>query len=155
MSTVTLIGIDPGKHCFLLHAQDRHGHEAWRKKVTRAQLLVLLAGCPASTIAIFGPDVGSADSRRGARHNSFAAQGLTARSMRTGKGDVNNSVRTEIWTTGRAGYCTFPEGQATATVFIFLPGGARGALRRYVVNVKPIFTHAGHAFLLSASPACQ
>ncbi|WP_419686240.1 IS110 family transposase [Burkholderia theae] len=52
MGTATLIGIDLGKHCFFLHAQDRHGHEVWRKKVTRTQLLVLLAGCPASTIAM-------------------------------------------------------------------------------------------------------
>lgn len=52
MGTATLIGIDLGKHVFFLHAQDSRGHEVWRKKTTRAQLLVLLANCPASTIAM-------------------------------------------------------------------------------------------------------
>jgi transposase len=52
MGTATLIGIDLGKHCFFLHAQDSHGHEVWRKKATRAQLLTLLANCPASTVAM-------------------------------------------------------------------------------------------------------
>ncbi|WP_441621869.1 hypothetical protein [Cupriavidus sp. RAF12] len=48
MGTATLIGIDLGKHCFFLHAQDRRGHEVWRKKLTRARLLALLANCPAA-----------------------------------------------------------------------------------------------------------
>lgn len=52
MGTATLIGIDLGKHCFFLHAQDSHGHEVWRKKATRAQLLTLLAGCAACTVAM-------------------------------------------------------------------------------------------------------
>lgn len=52
MSTVTLIGIDLGKHYFFLHAQDSHGHEVWRKKTTRAQLLMLLANCPACAVAM-------------------------------------------------------------------------------------------------------
>jgi predicted NBD/HSP70 family sugar kinase len=33
MSTVTLIGIDIGKHNFHLHAQDKSGKEILRKKV--------------------------------------------------------------------------------------------------------------------------
>jgi transposase len=52
MGIVTLIGIDLGKHCFFLHAQDGRGHEVWRRKATRAQLLTLLANTPASTIAM-------------------------------------------------------------------------------------------------------
>jgi transposase/predicted XRE-type DNA-binding protein len=52
MGTATLIGIDLGKHCFFLHAQDCHGHEVWRKKATRTQLLTLLANCPSRMIAM-------------------------------------------------------------------------------------------------------
>jgi transposase len=52
MGAVTLIGIDLGKHCFFLHAQDSHGHEVWRKKLTRAQLLTSLANHPACTVAM-------------------------------------------------------------------------------------------------------
>lgn len=52
MGTATLIGIDLAKHCFFLHAQDCRGHEVWRKKLTRARLLVLLSNCPASTVAM-------------------------------------------------------------------------------------------------------
>lgn len=52
MGTATLIGIDLGKHCFFLHAQDGHGHEVWRKKATRAQLLVVLANCPTCMVAM-------------------------------------------------------------------------------------------------------
>ena len=32
MSEVTLIGIDLGKYVFHLHAQDRGGHEVWRRR---------------------------------------------------------------------------------------------------------------------------
>jgi len=31
MDTVTLIGIDLGKHAFHLHAQDRRGQAVWRR----------------------------------------------------------------------------------------------------------------------------
>ncbi|KVM68362.1 hypothetical protein WL80_15105 [Burkholderia ubonensis] len=31
MDTVSLIGIDLGKHCFHLHAQDGSGRMVWRK----------------------------------------------------------------------------------------------------------------------------
>ncbi|VXC95983.1 transposase (fragment) [Burkholderia sp. 8Y] len=52
MGAVALIGIDLGKYCFFLHAQDSRGHEVWRKKTTRAQLLRLLANCPACAVAM-------------------------------------------------------------------------------------------------------
>lgn len=52
MANATLIGIDLGKHSFFLHAQDVRGHQVWRKKATRKQLLVLLANCPACTLAM-------------------------------------------------------------------------------------------------------
>ncbi len=39
MNVVTLIGIDPGKHSFHLHAQDAAGRMVFRKKLTRSQLL--------------------------------------------------------------------------------------------------------------------
>src|SRR5690242_15568475 len=52
MSDATLIGIVLGKHWFFLHAQDSHGHQIWRKKVSRAQLLALLANTPACIIAM-------------------------------------------------------------------------------------------------------
>ena len=52
MDTISLIGIDLGKHCFFLHAHDSHGHEVWRKKFTRAQLLTSLVSYPACTVAM-------------------------------------------------------------------------------------------------------
>lgn len=52
MSEVTLIGIDLGKHVYHLHAQDRGGHELWRKKVTRKQLLLLMSNFPRCTLVM-------------------------------------------------------------------------------------------------------
>lgn len=52
MAIVTLVGVDLGKHCFFLHAQDIHGNQVWRKKATRKQLYELLANCPACVIAM-------------------------------------------------------------------------------------------------------
>ena len=52
MANATLVGIDLGKHCFFLHAQDAHGHEVWRKKATRTQLYTLMANCAACTVAM-------------------------------------------------------------------------------------------------------
>jgi transposase len=52
MSNATLIGIDLGKHCFFLHAQDARGAQVWRKKMTRKQLYVCLASCPVAVIAM-------------------------------------------------------------------------------------------------------
>lgn len=44
MSTVTLIGIDLGKHCFHLHGQDEKG--------TRSQMLTMLANLPACRVVM-------------------------------------------------------------------------------------------------------
>ncbi|MBP0640253.1 transposase [Cupriavidus sp. AcVe19-6a] len=52
MCEVALIGIDLGKHVFHLHAQDRGGHELWRKKVTRKQLLLLMSNFPRCTLVM-------------------------------------------------------------------------------------------------------
>ena len=38
MQSVTLVGIDLGKHSFHLHGQDRHGKAVFRKKMNRKQL---------------------------------------------------------------------------------------------------------------------
>lgn len=43
MSTVTLIGIDLGKHCFYLRSQDEKGRMVFCKKVSRSLMLTLLA----------------------------------------------------------------------------------------------------------------
>lgn len=42
MSTVTLIGIDLGKHSLHLHGQDATGRLVFRKKCSRQQLFTLL-----------------------------------------------------------------------------------------------------------------
>lgn len=42
MSTVTLIGLDLGKHSFHLHGQDATGRMLFRKKCSRQQLFMLL-----------------------------------------------------------------------------------------------------------------
>jgi transposase len=52
MEEVTLVGVDLGKHSFHLHAQDRKGKEAFRRKVTRRQLVELFANFPTCTIAM-------------------------------------------------------------------------------------------------------
>lgn len=52
MTNATLIGVDLGKLCFFLHAQDARGHALWRKKLTRHQMYLLIANCPACTIAM-------------------------------------------------------------------------------------------------------
>lgn len=52
MANATLIGIDLGKHCFFLHAQDARGAQIWRKKMTRKQLYACLATCPVAVIAM-------------------------------------------------------------------------------------------------------
>ncbi|AQH00371.1 transposase [Burkholderia sp. KK1] len=52
MANAALIGIDLGKQCFFLHAQDRRGNQVWRKKATRKQLYELLATCPACVVAM-------------------------------------------------------------------------------------------------------
>ena len=52
MSTVTLIGIDLGKHSFHLHAQDALGRMVFRKKLSRQQLLRTLANVPACRVVM-------------------------------------------------------------------------------------------------------
>ena len=47
MNTVTLIGIDLGKHCFHLHGQDASGSMVFRKKLSRSQMLTTLINVPA------------------------------------------------------------------------------------------------------------
>ncbi|MGY4725847.1 IS110 family RNA-guided transposase [Burkholderia pyrrocinia] len=52
MDTVSLIGIDLGKHCFHLHAQDASGKMVLRKKFTRHQMLVQLANLSSCTVVM-------------------------------------------------------------------------------------------------------
>ena len=52
MTNATLIGIDLGKHCFFVHAQDARGAQIWRKKMTRKQLYAYLATCPVAVLAM-------------------------------------------------------------------------------------------------------
>jgi transposase len=52
LNSVTLIGIDLGKHSFHLHGQDKHGKMVFRKKMTRRQMFTLLGQFPACKIAM-------------------------------------------------------------------------------------------------------
>jgi len=52
MNTVTLIGIDFGKHCFHLHGQDAQGRMIFRKKLSRSQLLTQLANFPVCRVVV-------------------------------------------------------------------------------------------------------
>lgn len=52
MANATLIGIDLGKHCFFLHAQDVHGKQVWRRKMNRRQLYAWLARAEACVVAM-------------------------------------------------------------------------------------------------------
>lgn len=52
MNTVSLVGIDLGKHCFHLHAQDASGRMAYRKKLTRSQMFMLLGNTPRCVVAM-------------------------------------------------------------------------------------------------------
>ncbi|WP_157638397.1 IS110 family transposase, partial [Burkholderia ubonensis] len=52
MDTVSLVGIDLGKHCFHLHAQDASGRMVFRKKLTRSQMFVLLGNFPSCTVVM-------------------------------------------------------------------------------------------------------
>lgn len=52
MNTVTLIGIDLGKHSFHLHGQDASGRMVFRKKLTRHQMLTTLANTPACRVVM-------------------------------------------------------------------------------------------------------
>lgn len=52
MDSVTLIGIDLGKHSFHVHGQDRHGKALLRKKFGRSQLMEFFAKAPPCTVVM-------------------------------------------------------------------------------------------------------
>ena len=52
MQSVTLIGIDLGKHSFHLHGQDRAGQAVFRKKVSRKQLIEFFATFHTCTVVM-------------------------------------------------------------------------------------------------------
>jgi hypothetical protein len=52
MQSVTLVGIDLGKHSFQLHGQDQHGKAVFRKKVSRKQLVEFFATFHACTVVM-------------------------------------------------------------------------------------------------------
>jgi len=52
MDTISLIGIDLGKHCFHLHAQSASGRTVLRKKLTRNQMFTLLGNVPSCIVAM-------------------------------------------------------------------------------------------------------
>ena len=52
MGTISLIGIDLGKHCFHLHAQSASGHMVLRKKLTRGQMFTLFSNIPSCTVVM-------------------------------------------------------------------------------------------------------
>ena len=52
MSESALIGIDLGKHSFHLHGQDKLGREAFRKKLSRQQMMTLFGNLPACTVVM-------------------------------------------------------------------------------------------------------
>jgi transposase len=52
MDTISLIGIDLGKHCFHLHAQSASGRMVLRKKLTRTQMFTLPGNVPSCTVVM-------------------------------------------------------------------------------------------------------
>lgn len=52
MENIALLGIDLGKHIFHVHAQDKAGHQLWRRKLNRKQLVELVANTPACRIVM-------------------------------------------------------------------------------------------------------
>lgn len=52
MDTVSLVGVDLGKHSFHLHAQDASGRMVLRKKLTRGQMLTLLSNFPSCVVVM-------------------------------------------------------------------------------------------------------
>ncbi|MDE9538540.1 IS110 family transposase [Xenorhabdus bovienii] len=52
MNTVTLIGIDLGKHIFHIHCQDKSGQALLHKKFTRTKLMEFFANCSSATIVM-------------------------------------------------------------------------------------------------------
>jgi transposase len=47
-----LIGIDLGKHNFHLHGQDKSGHEVFRKKLSRTQMMQLFGNVPSCIVVM-------------------------------------------------------------------------------------------------------
>lgn len=52
MQSVTLVGIDLGKHSFHLHGQDRRGKAVFRKKAGRKQLIEFFATFQVCTVVM-------------------------------------------------------------------------------------------------------
>lgn len=52
MNPVAQVGIDLGKHNFHLHGQDSSGREAFRKKLTRSQMMHFLGNLPPCTVVM-------------------------------------------------------------------------------------------------------
>ena len=52
MDTVSLIGVDLGKHCFHLHGQSASGRMVFRKKLSRNQMFTLLGNFPSCTVVM-------------------------------------------------------------------------------------------------------
>lgn len=52
MDTVTLIGVDLGKHTFHLHGQDKRGKAVFRRKLSRKQLMEFFATFHTCTVAM-------------------------------------------------------------------------------------------------------
>ncbi len=52
MSESALIGIDPGKHTFRLHAQDKSGRGVFRKKCSRAQMMQFFGNMPRCVVVM-------------------------------------------------------------------------------------------------------
>jgi len=52
MQSVTLVGIDLGKHSLHLHGQDRNGKAVFRRKVNRKQLIEFFAALHSCTVVM-------------------------------------------------------------------------------------------------------
>lgn len=52
MESIALLGIDLGKHTFHVHAQSKDGHQVWRKKFSRTQLIETLANTPSCRVVM-------------------------------------------------------------------------------------------------------
>ncbi len=55
MQSVTLVGIDLGKHSFHIHGQDQLGRTVFRKKVSRKQLVEFFATFHVCTVVMDDP----------------------------------------------------------------------------------------------------
>jgi transposase len=52
MSELAMVGIDLGKHSFHLHGQDKPGREAFRKKLSRQQMMRYFSNLPPCTVVM-------------------------------------------------------------------------------------------------------